>query len=40
VLRSIEQTLTDTEANTLRDRVYAALHQGPAMEMDIAASER
>ena len=31
-LRPIDQTLTDTEANALRDRVYAALHHGPVME--------
>jgi phenylalanyl-tRNA synthetase alpha chain len=28
VLRHLERTLTDAEANQLRDRVYAALHQG------------
>jgi phenylalanyl-tRNA synthetase alpha chain len=28
VLRHLERTLTDTEANVLRDRVYAAIHQG------------
>ena len=28
VLRHLERTLTDEEANRLRDRVYAALHQG------------
>jgi phenylalanyl-tRNA synthetase alpha chain len=32
VLRPIDHTLTDTDANTLRDRVYAALHRGPVME--------
>ncbi|MGH3855874.1 MAG: hypothetical protein ACRDR6_20780 [Pseudonocardiaceae bacterium] len=32
VLRPIDRTLTDTEANHLRDRVYAALHRGPVME--------
>jgi phenylalanyl-tRNA synthetase alpha chain len=30
VLRHLERTLTDAEANQLRDRVYAALHQGSA----------
>lgn len=30
VLRHLERTLTDAEANDLRDRVYAALHQGGA----------
>ncbi|MFD7730950.1 hypothetical protein ACFV6F_11270 [Kitasatospora phosalacinea] len=28
VLRDLHRTLTDADANTLRDRVYAALHQG------------
>jgi len=28
VLRHLERTLTDGEANQLRDRIYAALHQG------------
>jgi phenylalanyl-tRNA synthetase alpha chain len=28
VLRHLDQTLTDVEANQLRDRIYAALHQG------------
>ncbi len=28
VLRSPERTLTDDEANQLRDAVYAALHEG------------
>lgn len=28
VLRPVERTLTDAEANELRDRVYAALHRG------------
>jgi phenylalanyl-tRNA synthetase alpha chain len=32
VLRHLERTLTDTEANTLRDRIYAALHVGDAQE--------
>jgi phenylalanyl-tRNA synthetase alpha chain len=30
VLRHLEQTLTDEEANRMRDRVYAALHRGTA----------
>jgi phenylalanyl-tRNA synthetase alpha chain len=30
VLRHLEQTLTDEEANRMRDRVYAALHRGSA----------
>jgi phenylalanyl-tRNA synthetase alpha chain len=32
VLRHLERTLTDAEANELRDRIYAALHQGSAHE--------
>lgn len=32
VLRPLDRTLTDTEANALRDRVYAALHEGPVAE--------
>jgi len=28
VLRDLERTLTDAEANELRDRVYAAIHEG------------
>jgi phenylalanyl-tRNA synthetase alpha chain len=30
VLRHLDRTLTDEEANRLRDRVYAAIHQGGA----------
>jgi phenylalanyl-tRNA synthetase alpha chain len=30
VLRHVERTLTDEEANRMRDRVYAALHLGSA----------
>jgi phenylalanyl-tRNA synthetase alpha chain len=32
VLRPLERTLTDAEANELRDRVYAAVHEGPVWE--------
>ncbi len=32
VLRPLERTLTDDEANVLRDRVYAAVHEGPVWE--------
>ena len=28
VLRHLERSLTDDEANSLRDRIYAAIHQG------------
>lgn len=33
VLRPLERTLTDAEANALRDRVYRALHRGPRLEL-------
>ncbi len=33
VLRPLDRTLTDTEANRLRDRVYLALHEGPVPEL-------
>jgi phenylalanyl-tRNA synthetase alpha chain len=32
VLRHLERSLTDDEANALRDRVYAAIHRGSAHE--------
>lgn len=32
VLRHVERTLTDLEANQLRDRIYAAIHQGARHE--------
>lgn len=32
VLRHLERTLTDDEANQLRDRIYAALHRGDTHE--------
>jgi phenylalanyl-tRNA synthetase alpha chain len=32
VLRPVDRTLTDAEANAVRDRVYAALHEGPHHE--------
>lgn len=32
VLRPLDRTLTDAEGNALRDRVYAALHEGPVTE--------
>ena len=32
VLRALDRTLTDDEANSLRDRLYGALHRGPVME--------
>lgn len=33
VLRPVDRTLTDAEANVLRDRVYRALHEGPVLEL-------
>jgi len=30
VLRDLDRTLTDADANSLRDRIYAAIHQGSA----------
>ena len=33
VLRPVDRTLTDAEANVLRDRVYLALHEGPVAEL-------
>jgi phenylalanyl-tRNA synthetase alpha chain len=32
VLRHLDRTLTDAEANALRDRIYAALHRGAVYE--------
>lgn len=32
VLRHLHHTLSDREANTMRDRIYAALHQGSARQ--------
>ena len=32
VLRDLDRTLTDSEANALRDRIYAALHRGKVAE--------
>jgi len=48
VLRHLERTLTDDEANSLRDRIYAAVHQGtrhqwasrPALEPAPPAASR
>jgi hypothetical protein len=36
VLRHLERTLTDDEANALRDRVYAAVHQGTRHQWALA----
>jgi phenylalanyl-tRNA synthetase alpha chain len=32
-LRPLERTLTDAEANDLRNQVYLALHRGPHLEL-------
>jgi len=29
----VDRTLTDAEANVLRDKVYRALHEGPVLEL-------
>jgi phenylalanyl-tRNA synthetase alpha chain len=33
ILRPLDRTLTDAEANHLRDQVYTALHEGPVLEL-------
>jgi len=33
VLRPLDRTLTDDDANRLRDDIYRALHQGPVLEL-------
>lgn len=33
VLRPLDRTLTDAEANHLRDQVYSAVHEGPVLEL-------
>jgi phenylalanyl-tRNA synthetase alpha chain len=38
VLRDLERTLTDQEANQLRDRIYAAIHQGAARQWAVEQS--
>lgn len=38
VLRHLDHTLTDHDANVLRDRVYAAVHQGEAHQWAAASS--
>lgn len=35
VLRQVERTLTDAEPSELRDRIYAAIHQGGAHEWSV-----
>jgi phenylalanyl-tRNA synthetase alpha chain len=36
VLRDLERTLTDHDANVLRDRVYAAIHRGTTHQWAVA----
>jgi phenylalanyl-tRNA synthetase alpha chain len=38
VLRHLERTLTDDDANALRDRIYAAIHQGTRRQWAISRS--
>ena len=33
VLRPLDRTLTDPEANRIRDDIYLALHEGPVAEL-------
>lgn len=33
ILRPIDRTLTSQEANTIRNAIYRAVHQGPVMEL-------
>jgi phenylalanyl-tRNA synthetase alpha chain len=40
VLRHLERTLTDGEANALRDRVYAAIHRGGAHRWAVSQPAR
>ena len=40
VLRHLERTLTDQEANSLRDRIYAAIHQGTSHQWAVAQRPR
>ncbi|HEX4062872.1 MAG TPA: hypothetical protein VHY58_17795 [Streptosporangiaceae bacterium] len=39
VLRGLDRTLTDREANVLRDRVYAAIHQGSVRQWSTAGAD-
>jgi phenylalanyl-tRNA synthetase alpha chain len=36
VLRRLDRTLTDAEANLLRDRIYAAVHRGSASQWTVS----
>jgi phenylalanyl-tRNA synthetase alpha chain len=39
VLRPVDRTLTDPEANLLRDRVYLALHEGSTAQLSCRSNE-
>lgn len=38
VLRALDRTLTDQEANLLRDRIYAAIHHGTRHQWSVSAT--
>jgi phenylalanyl-tRNA synthetase alpha chain len=38
VLRDLETTLTNEAANALRDRIYAAIHQGTEHQWAVTSS--
>jgi phenylalanyl-tRNA synthetase alpha chain len=40
VLRHLDRTLTDRDANILRDRIYAAIHQGTVYQWATVATTR
>lgn len=40
VLRHLEHTLTDSDANALRDRIYVALHAGEVQELTTSTGPR
>jgi phenylalanyl-tRNA synthetase alpha chain len=40
VLRALDRTLTHAECNTLRDEVYAAIHEGRRHSWAVPRSER
>lgn len=39
VIRPLERTLTDDEANDLRDRIYATVHRGGRAEWTVERQE-
>ena len=39
VLRDLERTLTDHDANVLRDRIYAAIHRGTVHQWAVASGQ-